>query len=422
MTAPTAALTFPIAQVRDEFPALATDEGFIFFDNAAGAQVPRAVIEAMMDHLLRRQVQRGAPYRRSREVDEGIARTRASVAAFINAFDPAEIAFGLNATSFIRLVSLAVGQTLGERREIVVTDLDHEANVATWLALESAGAEIRWWRVRTDDPALGPMLHAEDLEPLLSRRTRLVACPLTSHALGTRIDVAAAAERVHAVGAELFVDAVHHAAHGPIDVQALGMDYLVVSAYKMFSPHCGFLWGRLEALDRLPTFREEFIPNVPPDKIEAGTFVHENVAGLDAAIGYLEALGARLKSPPPPGESRRMRLTHAMQAISAYEQMLAVKLLDTMDAVGGIRIHGVRDRARLAARVPTFCFNVAGRSPAEVSDHMAAAEIGIRHGNMYAPRLMARLNVPIANRLSLVHYNTVEEIDRFGEVLREIGG
>ena len=410
--------TFPIASVRAEFPALAIEDGFLFFDNAAGAQLPRTVIDAVTDHMLHRQVQRGAPYKRSRDVDEGVARARGSVATFINASEPSEIAFGMNATSLIRLVSLAVGQTLADRREIIVTDLDHHANIATWLALEAAGAEIKWWRVRTDDPGLGPTLHAEDLEPLLSRRTRLVACPLASHALGTRVDVAAAAERVHAAGAELFVDAVHYLPHGPVDVQTLQMDYLVVSAYKMFAPHCGFLWGRLDALKRLPTFREEFIPDEPPHKIEAGTFAYENIDGLDAAIGYLEQIGTRV-DPDAAALTRRQRLERAMEAIRIYEQTLAHKLLDVVESEG-VTVHGVRDRARLPRRVPTFCFNVGQRDPAMVSERMAAAGVGLRDGNMYAPRLMERLGVPTANRLSLVHYNSLEEIDRFGEVLREI--
>ena len=185
---------------------LERDAPFVFFDNAAGAQIPATVLEAVTDHLLTRNVQRGGPYRHSREVDAMIARARDSVAAFVNARTADEIAFGLNATSFIRSISLAIGQTLGSRPEIVVSELDHEANVATWLALERAGARIVWWR-----PDSAGRLNPADLQSLLTERTRLVACTVASNATGTIVDVTDVARRAHAVGAELFLDAVHYA-------------------------------------------------------------------------------------------------------------------------------------------------------------------------------------------------------------------
>src|SRR5205823_4045257 len=183
----------------------------------------------------------------------------------------------------------AIGQTLGSRPEIVVSEADHEANVATWLALDRLGARIVWWRARDDG-----RLQTPDLEPLLTERTRLVACTVASNATGSLVDVADVARRAHRVGAEVFLDAVHYAPHRAIDVQALGCDYLVCSGYKIFAPHMGFAWCRREAINRLPTFREDFIPDVTPDKLEAGTYVYENVAGMDAAIGYLEDLGRSL--------------------------------------------------------------------------------------------------------------------------------
>ena len=195
---------FPAETLRGQFPALQRAGSFIFFDNAAGAQVPQIVLDAVNHHLLDHNVQRGGRYPQSIAVDTTIARSRASVAAFVNARRPEEIAFGMNATSFIRLISLAIGQTLGARNEIIVTDLDHEANVATWLALEKMGARFVWWKVRADG-----CLHTDDLHPLLSPRTRLVACTLTSNALGSIVDVRAAADLAHAAGAEIFLDSVH---------------------------------------------------------------------------------------------------------------------------------------------------------------------------------------------------------------------
>ena len=418
--------TFPIEDVRRRFPALERSSGFLFFDNAAGAQIPDTVLHAVTDHLLSRNVQRGGPYRHSREVDAAIASARESVAAFVNARSAGEIAFGLNATSFIRAISLAVGQTLATRPEIIVSDLDHEANVATWLALERAGARIVWWHARVGDD--GARLHPEDLEPLLTERTRLVACTIASNATGTLVDAAGVARRAHAAGAEVFLDAVHYAPHGPIDVQALDCDYLVCSGYKVFAPHMGFAWCRREAIDRLPTFREDFIPDVMPDKLEAGTYVYENVAGMDAAVGYLEDLGRTFlgSRPPddPPVASRTEVIRSAMLGIAEYERVLSAALLDEVAGLPGVTVHGVTDRGRLDDRVPTLCFNVAGRAASDIAAGLAALDVGVRSGHMYSPRLMARMGLlpEGAVRASLVHYNTTAEIAAFGAALRRVIG
>src|SRR5882724_3008799 len=313
-------IQFPISWVRESFPALNSRDDFIFFDNGAGAQVPQTVLDAVLHHLVSRNVQRGGRYRQSREVDESIQKARESVAIFLNARDSAEVAFGMNATSFIRIVSQAIAEDIRDRREIIVSDLDHEANVATWLDLQRKGCEIRWWKMREDGT-----LHTSDLEPLLSSRTRLVACTLASNALGSIVDVKEVAKIAHSIGAEVFLDAVHYAPHGPLDVQDLDCDYLVCSGYKIFAPHMGFLWGKREALEALPTFREDFIPNQIPMKIEVGTFVYENVAGMDAAVAYLEQLSARVK--PNAQGSRRDRLVQVMEAIRAYEASLSLKLI-----------------------------------------------------------------------------------------------
>jgi len=405
---------FPVERLRAEFPALQRAGNGIFFDNAAGAQVPQDVFDAINEHLLERNVQRGGRYPQSIAVDMSQARARASVAALVNAREPNEIAFGMNATSFIRMVTLAVGQTLGERNEIIVTDLDHEANVATWLALAPLGATFRWWRVRDD-----ANLYLEDLAPLVSSRTRLLACPVASNALGTIIDVRGAADLVHAAGGEIFLDCVHFAPHGRVDVQAWDCDYLVCSGYKIFGPHMGFLWGRYELLERLPTFREDFIPDAPPGKIEAGTVCYENVAGMDAAVRYLARLGHSLA--PSPGDVRA-DIVRAMQAILDYERGLTREMLKVLHECKAT-IYGIADPARVTGRVPTLAFNIDRVAPSAVTDAMARAGIGIRDGHMYSPRLMQRLGLQQdsgAVRVSLVHYNTVAEIHRFGNVLLDL--
>jgi cysteine desulfurase family protein (TIGR01976 family) len=407
---------FPVAYLRATFPALVKSEDFVFFDNAAGAQIPQCVLEAVTSHLVNCNVQRGGPYEKSQRVDATVARARRSVCDFVNAYHPDEIAFGMNATSFIRLVSLAIGQTLGDRREIVVTDMDHEANIATWLALEREGARFRWWRMRDDGN-----LHVADLLPLLSPDTRLVACTVTSNAIGSVVDVTEVAKHAHAAGAEVFLDCVHYAPHGVIDVQKFGCDYLVCSGYKVFSPHMGFLWGRRELLESLPTFREDFISNQPPAKLEVGTFVYENVAGMDAALSYLANLGGRLDRGAPLA-SLRARLIHAMDEIRAYEQVLSLEMLRVLQEAGA-EVYGIREPGRTIERVPTFCFNLRGISPATVARELARNHIGVRAGHMYSPRLMRRLGLDPetgAVRASLVHYNTIEEIYRFKEVLQKI--
>jgi cysteine desulfurase family protein (TIGR01976 family) len=410
---------FPVDRLRRMFPALNRRGSSVFFDNAAGAQIPQKVFDAINDHLLCRNVQRGGRYRESQEVDAEIARVREAVATFLNAAEPDEVAFGMNATSFIRLVSLALSQKFGDRREIIVSDLDHEANIATWMALEQAGAVIRWWKVRDDGN-----LNFSDLEPLLSSKTRLVACTVTSNALGTIIDVAGVAKRAHAAGAEVFLDCVHYAPHGLIDVQKWGCDYLVCSGYKIFAPHMGFLWGRRAALDALPTFREDFIPDVPPLKIEVGTFVYENVAGMRAAVEYLAELGGPTNGTEV-SSSRRKHLVRGMAAIRKYEATLSAALLQGLRSIPGATVYGIQDSQAAHLRVPTVCFNLKNISPATLTTRLAAKGIAVRDGHMYSPRLMRRLGLSPdrgAVRASLVHYNTQGEIQLFLKELQEIAG
>src|SRR2546423_8254422 len=261
-------------------------------------------------------------------------------------------------------------------------------------------------------------LYVEDLLPLLSEHTRLVAFTAVSHALGSLVDIAAVARAAHSVGAEMFLDCVHYGPHAPIDVQAWDCDYLVCSGYKAFAPHMGFLWGKRDKLVALPTFRESFIPDEPPYKIEAGTLIFENVAGMSAAIDYFDALGRTLGD----AHSLRESLETAMSGIRTYEQSLSCHLLEVLAEAGAV-VYGIDDPVESAGRVPTVCFNLPGLHPANVVEHMVNCDFGIRDGHMYAPRLMRRLGLALdsgAVRVSLVHYNTVDEIDRFGRALRKL--
>src|SRR5260370_14666916 len=344
---------FPVDEVRAAFPAL--QGGFIFFDNAAGAQSPQTVLNAVANHLLHRNVKRGGRYKQSQEVDEALAQARASCELLVHPRHPDEISFGMNATSFMRLISIAIGQSLTDRREIIVTDLDHEANIAVWLALEREGGKIVWWHFRDDC-----RLHPEDLEQLLSPRTRIVACTLASNAIGSILDIAEVSKRAHAAGAEVFVDAVHYGPHGTIDAQGFDCDYLVCSGYKIFSPHMGFLWGRLETLNALPTFREDFVPDTTPAKLEIGTYIYENVAGMDAAVRYLEDIGRTIN---PTATSRRAALVACTEAIRDYEAQLTLAMLDAL-ASAKATVYGVTAKNQISHRTPTLCLNLPGFSPA----------------------------------------------------------
>ena len=406
---------FPVEQLRALFPALVKNGDFIFLDNAGGAQVPQAVVDAVANHLVDFNVRRMAKYQHSQGVDRNLDQARESVALLVNAYRPEEISFGMNATSFIRLVSLGISRMLEERNEIIVTDMDHDANIATWTALEAEGAKIVWWHMRDDGT-----LHPDDLAPLLNEKTRLVACTVTAHSIGTIVDVASVGRLAHAAGAEVFLDSVHYGPHGLIDVQAWDCDYLVCSGYKNFSPHMGFLWGRYDALVKLPTFKEDFIPDVPPYKIEVGTFTYENVAGMNAAIHYLEDLGNRFL--PEGTNSRRASLVSAMAAIRDYEMVLSRALIAVLKRHGAV-IYGISDENEVAGRVPTICFNIPGMTPQVIAQQLGERRIGARDGHMFAPRLMKRLGLSMqtgAMRISMVHYNTLEEVERFDKALGDI--
>ena len=406
---------FPVDELRAQFPALQMNPDFIFFENAGGSQVPQRVIDAVTRHLVDFNVQRMAKYRHSAGVDHNLAEARESVAILVNAYRAEEISFGLNATSFIRLVSLGIGRMLDRRNEIIVTDMDHDANISTWTALEEFGATIVWWRMRADRA-----LHVEDLWPLLNARTRLVACAAAAHSIGTLVDVAAVGAAAKAAGAELFVDAVHLGPHSLIDVQAWNCDYAVCSGYKNFSPHMGFLWGRYDALCALPTFCEDFMPDLPPYKIEVGTFAYENVAGMNAAMLYLESIGRRVGGGE--SQSRRDAIVSAMGAIRWYEQGLSTAMILALKRQGA-KIHGVDDTAAAERRVPTVCFTLDRISPQEFATRMGEAGVGLRDGHLFAPRLMKRLGLSMetgAIRASLVHYNTLGEIERFERIVEQV--
>jgi cysteine desulfurase family protein (TIGR01976 family) len=416
-----------LSVLRDQFPALGeTDEKnrpFVYFDGPGGTQVPGAVIDAMADYLTRANSNVHGAFATSRRSDEVIAGAHQAMADFLNAPSPEEIVFGPNMTSLTFTISRAIGRELRPGDEIVVTRLDHDANIAPWLALEENGVVIR----HADFDPADCTLDVDDLARLINERTRLVAVGYASNAVGTINDVRRIAAMAHAAGAWIYVDAVHYAPHGPIDVQALDSDFLVCSAYKFFAPHLGALYGRYELLDRLRAYKVRPAEDVPPHKFETGTQNHEGLAGTTAAINYLADLGAEFGVPFADQyselEGRRLYLKTAMAAIRAYERPLAEQLISGLMAIPGVTIYGITDPARFDQRAPTVAFTLEGYTPRQVAERLGQAGIFVWDGNYYALAVTERLGVEESGgmvRVGIAHYNTAAEVDRLLAVVDDL--
>ncbi len=399
--------------VRARFPALAAHPDRVFFDNAAGTQVAQPCLDRMADYQVRDNANLGGLFPRSQRSDALVAEARRAVADLLGAADPSEVAFGANMTTLTQAFARAFARLVRPGDEIVTTRLEHDANVAPWLALEERGVVVRFADLRPADVTLD----LASLEAQLSPRTRLVAVGLASNAFGTVNPVAEVARLAHRVGALCFVDAVHYAPHGPLDVAALGCDVLVCSAYKFFGPHVGVLWGRGAVMDGIPAYHLRTVPAVMPNKFESGTANVEGLAGTLGAVEYLESLAVE-------GATRRERLAAALSAIAAYERELSAAMLGMLASLRRVRLHGLAATDRLAERVPTFAITVEGMTPAEATARLAAQGIDVWSGNYYALEPMTRLGLEAgggALRLSPVHYNTLAEVERVGEALAALG-
>lgn len=392
-----------IESLRSHFPALQRADAPVYLDNPAGTQIVREAMDAMQAYMLRHNANSGGRFATSQRSDVLVAEARAAMADFLGAGSADEIAFGPNMTTLTYGLSRAFGRTLQPGDEIVVTRLDHDANIAPWLALEELGAVVRWVDVHPEDCSLD----MESLAAALSERSRLVAVGMASNAVGSVNDVQRISRMAHEAGALVFVDAVHYAPHGPIDVGSLDCDFLTCSVYKFFGPHVGALWGRAELLERLPAYKVRPAGEHPPGKFETGTQNHEGIAGTLGTLRYLEGLGDA--SQP----TRRQRLRSAMQTIRIHEQSLSRALLDGLEGIRGVKIWGITDRQRLTDRVPTVSFTLAGRSPRQVAEHLARQRIQVWDGNYYALAIMERLDLQESGgmvRVGAVHYNRPDEI------------
>jgi cysteine desulfurase family protein (TIGR01976 family) len=404
--------------VRAQFPALAqkvNGHPAVFFDGPGGTQVPERVIDAMCDYLVHSNANTHGAFSTSRRSDEIIAGAHAAIADLLGC-DADEVVFGPNMTTLAFALSHALARKLRAGDEVVVTRLDHDANVAPWQALAERGAVVRSVDIRVEDCTLD----MEDLAQQINRRTRLVAVGYASNAVGTINDVAEVVRLAHAVGAMAFIDAVHYAPHGAIDVRALDCDFLACSPYKFFGPHTGVLYGKRELLARLRPYKVRPAPEGLPGRWETGTQNHEGLAGVRAAVDYLAELG-RLCSPA--ATPRRAALVAAYEAIRRYERGLIQPLIAGLLEIPGLTFYGIRDPARFDRRTPTVAIRLAGRTPRELADFLGRRGIFTWDGNYYALNLTERLGVEPSGgllRIGLVHYNTAEEVERLLTALREL--
>ena len=396
--------TFDVMAVREQFPALQrTHNGraVAYFDGPGGSQVARPAIEAVSGYMSRGGANLHGPFPTSVETEEILRDARQAAADLLGA-EPDEVAFGANMTTLTFAISRALARTWDKDSEIVVTELDHRANVDPWLlAAAERGAAVRWVRVNPETLTL----EGEDIEGAINEKTKLVAVGLASNAVGTVNDVAAIAKRAHEAGAFVAVDAVHAAPHIPVDRDAIGADILTCSAYKFFGPHVGVTAVKRDLLEALSAYKVEPAPDYIPDKLETGTQNHEGIAGVKGALDFIASLGD--------GGSQRERLLSGMWAVEEYEADLAARFRAALREIPGMEIYAAPEGVR---KTPTVAFRVSGYTPREVTERMAQEGLFVADGHFYASTLARKLGIHDRGgwiRAGLAPYNTAEEVDNF---------
>ncbi len=408
-----------VERCRRQFPALqrsVNGQPVVYFDGPAGSQVPESVIEAMANYFRTCNANHGGLFATSLESDALLAEAHRAAADFVGSDDPSSVAFGANMTTLVLALSRALARTWNQGDEIIVTRLDHDANVSPWvLAAEDAGVTVHHVDVHREDCTLD----IEDFASKLSDRTRLVAVGCASNATGTVNPVAEICRQAHEVGAEVCLDAVHYAPHRLLDVKQWECDYLLCSAYKFFGPHVGILWGRKNRMAELPVYKVRPAANKSPDRWMTGTQSHEGIAGVLAAIEYLADLGREVAGE---GLSRREALAAAFQAIEAHERQLLTTMISGMEAMPEFKILGIRDPARFEHRVPTLGVTHSRFNPEHIAQHLADRGIFVWHGNFYALPLTEWLDLEPEGmvRIGMLHYNDTSEVQRLLDALSEL--
>lgn len=414
----TAAASFPLDWCRRQFPALARQvdgRPAVYFDGPAGSQVPTRVIDAISDYLRTMNANHGGRFLTSIESDALLDKAHAAVADLLGTKHAEATIFGANMTSLTFAFSRALARTWQSGDEVIVTRLDHDANVRPWvLAARDAGATVHFIPFRSDDCTLD----LDVLKSKLNNRTRLVAVGCASNAVGTINPVQEIARWSHQVGAQVYLDAVHFAPHALLYVGAWDCDYLACSAYKFFGPHVGILWGRPELLTALSAYKVNPAADSLPEKWMTGTQNHECIAGVLAAVEYLADLGRQFE----PGADRRAALAAAFRQITQYERLLCEQLVAGLKKLSKIRLWGIADPKRFGQRVPTLSITHRERPAIALAEHLASRGIFAWHGNFYAWELSHALEQEPEGllRLGLLHYNTAEEVERVVSALAEL--
>lgn len=410
--------TLDINWVRSQFPSLSRNingKPAVFLDGPGGTQVPQRVIDAISEYLRRNNSNTGGAYETSRQTDAVIADARRAMADFLGC-DPDEIVFGANMTSLTYAISRSIGRELRAGDEILLTHLDHDANISPWAALAERGVTIQMADIHDEDCTLD----MEGLVRKITGRTKLVAVGLASNAVGTINDVNEIIQLAHRVGAMAYVDAVHYAPHGSIDVRALDCDFLACSTYKFFGPHMGVLYGKRQHLARLQPYKVRANTNAVPNRWEWGTLNHECIAGITACVDYLADLGRQVNPDVP---SRRAALISAFAAIHKHEHSLTQAIIRGLLEIPGVKIYGITDIERFTHRCPTIAVRIDGHTPLQLATALGERGFFTWDGNYYALNLTERLNVEKDGgflRIGLVHYNTMEEVRRLLAALHEI--
>lgn len=416
MASPTT-IDLDLQSIRRQFPALSLKvdgEPVVYLDNPAGTQVAQRVIDRTAEYWRTMNANQGGTSVTSQRSDALVAQVRQAAATFLNAASADEIVFGPNMTTLTFALSRAMGRELRPGDEIVVTRLDHDANVSPWLALQERGVTVRFVDIQVPECTLD----MGDLHRQLTPRTRLVAITHASNAVGTIPDLAAVSQAAHAAGAWVWVDAVHYGPHGPIDVRAIDCDFLVCSSYKFYGPHQGLLYGRRELLQRLRPYKVRPASDEGPSRWETGTQNHECLAGMLGAFEYLAELGGSDRVVRPAVEA-------AMDRIRSHERALAARLIDGLRQIPGIQLYGITALEGLDRRAPTVSLTWPPHRPEAVARWLASHQVFVTHGDHYATELMTKLGLVEQGgtlRIGMAHYNTASEVDLVLELLAGFRG
>jgi cysteine desulfurase family protein (TIGR01976 family) len=417
-------MTLDLNAIRQQFPSL--DRPAVFFDNPGGTQIARPSLDRITRYLLECNANHEGLFETSRKSDEILHEAHAAMADFLNASRPEEIIFGNNMTTLSLHMSRSLARTLNPGDEIVVTRMDHDANISPWMLIaEDRGCKLTWVDFDVEDGTL----KLDEFARAMERKPKIAAFGYASNALGTINPVRKLTKMAKEAGALVYIDAVQYAPHGPIDVQDIGCDFLVCSSYKFFGPHAGALYGRYDLLNELKAYKVRPATNELPGKFETGTQNHEGIAGVLGVLEYFEWLGNQFGGKQAEGwreagfSGRRLVFKQAMSAIRAYEFELSRTLIEAVQSVPGTHIHGLTDMKRLDERVPTVSFTLEGRHPAEVAEKLGDAGFYVWDGHYYALAVVERLGLLDSGgmvRVGAAHYNTLDEVSRFRDALAKI--